>query len=512
VSASADTLVQPARGPATSGDNAPGTGVQRSLPFAFAKRHGILLRNTDNGIALCAVRHAVTPAAVAETQRLLRVPVKLERVSDEDFDKLLRETYEAGAAAMQMMGGFEETTDLAHLAQELPEQADLLESDDDAPIIRLINAVLSQAIRENASDIHVEPFENRLVVRFRVDGVLREVLQTRRAVAPLVVSRIKVMSRLDIAEKRLPQDGRISLRIAGRAVDVRVSTIPSGHGERVVLRILDKQAGRLDLESLGMDERTRDLVDELIHKPHGILLVTGPTGSGKTTTLYAALERLNDNSRNIMTVEDPIEYYIDGIGQTQVNTKVEMTFARGLRAILRQDPDVVMVGEIRDLETAQIAVQASLTGHLVLSTLHTNTAVGAITRLRDMGIEPFLLSSSLVGVVAQRLVRVLNPDSRQAAPASEYERRLLNVPAGEASPQIYRPGRDAGNGYRGRTGIYELVLIDDALRTMIHDGAAEHDLEKYARTLTPSIRDDGRAKILAGETTVEEVLRVTRED
>jgi general secretion pathway protein E len=449
---------------------------------------------------------------VAETQRLLRVPVKLERVSDEDFDKLLRETYEAGAAAMQMMGGFEETTDLAHLAQELPEQADLLESDDDAPIIRLINAVLSQAIRENASDIHVEPFENRLVVRFRVDGVLREVLQTKRAVAPLVVSRIKVMSRLDIAEKRLPQDGRISLRIAGRAVDVRVSTIPSGHGERVVLRILDKQAGRLELESLGMDARTRDLVDELIHKPHGILLVTGPTGSGKTTTLYAALERLNDNSRNIMTVEDPIEYYIDGIGQTQVNTKVEMTFARGLRAILRQDPDVVMVGEIRDLETAQIAVQASLTGHLVLSTLHTNTAVGAITRLRDMGIEPFLLSSSLVGVVAQRLVRVLNPESRQAAPASEYERRLLNVPATEKSPQIYRPGRDAGNGYRGRTGIYELVLIDDSLRTMIHDGAAEHDLEKYARTLTPSIRDDGRSKILAGETTVEEVLRVTRED
>jgi general secretion pathway protein E len=513
VSASADLIVPPARGNSSGGGTASAGDVpQRNLPFAFAKRHGILLRTVDNGVALCAVRQAVTPAAVAETQRLLRVPVKLERVSDEEFDKLLRETYEAGAAAMQMMGGFEETTDLAHLAQELPEQADLLESNDDAPIIRLINAVLSQAIRENASDIHVEPFENRLVVRFRVDGVLREVLQTKRAVAPLVVSRIKVMSRLDIAEKRLPQDGRISLRIAGRAVDVRVSTIPSGHGERVVLRILDKQAGRLELESLGMDARTRDLVDELIHKPHGILLVTGPTGSGKTTTLYAALERLNDNSRNIMTVEDPIEYYIDGIGQTQVNTKVEMTFARGLRAILRQDPDVVMVGEIRDLETAQIAVQASLTGHLVLSTLHTNTAVGAITRLRDMGIEPFLLSSSLVGVVAQRLVRVLNPETRQAAPASEYERRLLNVPAAEKSPQIFRPGRDAGNGYRGRTGIYELVLIDDALRTMIHDGAAEHDLEKYARTLTPSIRDDGRAKILAGETTVEEVLRVTRED
>jgi general secretion pathway protein E len=295
-------------------------------------------------------------------------------------------------------------------------------------------------------------------------------------------------------------------------VDVRVSTIPSGHGERVVLRILDKQAGRLDLESLGMDLRTREMVDELIHKPHGILLVTGPTGSGKTTSLYSALERLNDNTRNIMTVEDPIEYYIDGIGQTQVNTKVDMTFARGLRAILRQDPDVVMVGEIRDLETAQIAVQASLTGHLVLSTLHTNTAVGAITRLRDMGIEPFLLSSSLIGVVAQRLVRVLNPETRVAATASDYERRLLNVPADEPAPQIWRPGRDAGNGYRGRMGIYELVQVDDQMRTMIHDGASEQDLDRHARKLTPSIRDDGRAKILHGDTTVEEVLRVTRED
>jgi general secretion pathway protein E len=484
----------------------------RGLPFTFAKRHGIVLRDSDNGIATCAVRKGITPAAVAEVQRLLRLPVKLERVTDDEFDQLLRRTYEGGGSTLQMVDGLEDTTDLAHLAQDLPEQADLLESDDNAPIIRLINAVLGQAVRENASDIHVEPFENRLVIRFRVDGVLREVVQTKRAVAPLVVSRLKVMSRLDIAEKRLPQDGRISLRIAGRAVDVRVSTIPSGHGERVVLRILDKQAGRLDLESLGMDASIRGMVDELIHKPHGIILVTGPTGSGKTTTLYSALERLNDNSRNIMTVEDPIEYYIDGIGQTQVNTKVEMTFARGLRAILRQDPDVVMVGEIRDLETAQIAVQASLTGHLVLSTLHTNTAAGAITRLRDMGIEPFLLSSSLIGVVAQRLVRVLNPETREAAPASDYERRLLNVPADQPSPTIYRPGRDAGNGYRGRTGIYELIQIDDQLRAMVHDGAAEHDLERYARTLTPSIRDDGRAKILAGESTIEEVLRVTRED
>jgi general secretion pathway protein E len=482
------------------------------LPFAFARRHGVVVLGIESGVADCAYRTPASPLALAETRRYLRVPVKLTAVDSDQFDQLLRKTYESGQGEAMQQIGLEDTTDLAHLAQELPEQADLLESDDDAPIIRLINAVLTQAIRENASDIHVEPFENRLVVRFRVDGILREVLQSKRGVAPLVVSRIKVMSKLDIAEKRLPQDGRISLRIAGRAVDVRVSTIPSGHGERVVLRLLDKQAGRLDLDSLGMAPNTQKLIDELIAKPHGIFLVTGPTGSGKTTTLYAALEQLNDNTQNIMTVEDPIEYYIDGIGQTQVNTKVEMTFARGLRAILRQDPDVVLVGEIRDLETAQIAVQASLTGHLVMSTLHTNTAAGALTRLRDMGIEPFLLSSSLVGVLAQRLVRVLNPETRQAFTAGEYERRLLGLGPNDPSPTLYRPGRDAAGGYKGRTGIYELILVDDTLRTMIHDGVSEHEIEKYARQFTPSIRDDGLARCLKGETTIEEVLRVTRED
>jgi general secretion pathway protein E len=486
--------------------------AERRPSFAFAKRHGVLVKQFVDGIAECACRENASPMSLAELRRFVRRPIRLDRVPDTEFDLLLRKAYEAGSDAMQAVEGLDETTDLAHLAQELPEQADLLDSEDDAPIIRLINAVLTQAVKENASDIHIEPFENRLVIRFRVDGVLREVLQSKRAVAPLVVSRIKVMSKLDIAEKRLPQDGRIGLRIAGRAVDVRVSTIPSGHGERVVLRILDKQAGKLDLSALGMPNKTEELIDELIHKPHGILLVTGPTGSGKTTTLYACLERLNDNSLNIMTVEDPIEYYIDGIGQTQVNTKVEMTFARGLRAILRQDPDVVMIGEIRDLETAQIAVQASLTGHLVLSTLHTNTAAGAITRLRDMGIEPFLLSSSLIGVVAQRLVRVLNPETKQPFQAGDYERRLLNLKPEEPSPILYRPGRDASGGYRGRSGIYELIVVDDAMRTMIHDGVSEQELERHARNTTPSIRDDGRGKVLRGETTIEEVLRVTRED
>jgi general secretion pathway protein E len=348
----------------------------------------------------------------------------------------------------------------------------------------------------------------------RVDGVLREVLRSRRAVAPLVVSRVKVMAQLDIAEKRLPQDGRISLKIAGRAVDVRVSTMPCGHGERVVMRLLDKQAGRLYLSRLGMPEATRLLLENLITKPHGILLVTGPTGSGKTTTLYAALSELNNTMRNIMTVEDPIEYHLDGIGQTQVNRRVQMTFARGLRAILRQDPDVVMIGEIRDVETAETAVQASLTGHLVLSTLHTNTAVGAITRLDDMGVEPFLLSSTLVGLLAQRLVRLLCPECRQPYSPDANERQLFNFDA-DADITLYHPAGCAQcnhSGYRGRTGIYELIAIDEQMRHFIHDRTSEQDLTAYARTKTPGIRAHGAQRILAGETSIAEVLRVTRED
>jgi general secretion pathway protein E len=482
------------------------------LPFAFAKKHGVLIRGVEDGVAHAVYRTGASPLSLAEARRFAGMSLKMTRVSVEEFDALLQQSYEQGSQmAMQMVGDLDEHTDLLQVAQELPEPSDLLESVDDAPIIRFINAVLTEAVKENASDVHIEPYENRLGVRFRIDGVLQEVLQTRRALAPLVVSRIKVMSKLDIAEKRLPQDGRISLKIAGRAVDVRVSTMPSGHGERVVLRLLDKQAGRLNLSSLGMDDQSQVLMDELIHKPHGIILVTGPTGSGKTTTLYAALEKINDNTRNIMTVEDPIEYFIDGIGQTQVNTKVEMTFARGLRAILRQDPDVVMVGEIRDLETAEIAIQASLTGHLVLSTLHTNTAAGAVTRLRDMGVEPFLLSSSLIGVLAQRLVRVLEDDAKISYEARDYECKALNLDSANP-PTLYRAKNDDTAGFKGRTGIYELIAIDDAMRTMIHDGESEQSLEKYARTLTPSIRADGRRRVLNGDTTLEEVLRVSRAD
>ncbi|MGD8672053.1 MAG: type II secretion system ATPase GspE [Thiogranum sp.] len=490
-------------------------GDRRRPPFMFAKRHGLLVTAVDETDAQVVLGPDADAAALIELRRFVGRHLNFRQVGSEEFDALLASTYEQGSnEAMQMMEGLGDDMDLFQVAQALPETEDLLESEDDAPIIRLINALLTEAVKENASDIHIEPFENRLVVRFRVDGVLREVLQPQRVLAPLLVSRIKVMAKLDIAEKRLPQDGRISLRVAGRAVDVRVSTLPSGHGERVVLRLLDKQAGRLDLNHLGMSVKDQQTMDSVIRKPHGIILVTGPTGSGKTTTLYAALERLNNKRRNIMTVEDPIEYYLDGIGQTQVNTKVEMSFARGLRAILRQDPDVVMVGEIRDLETAEIAVQASLTGHLVFSTLHTNSAVGAVTRLRDMGVEPFLLSSSLVAVLAQRLVRVLCDHCKEAYTASASDCELLGVDPADP-PTLYRAvGCSECNqlGYRGRTGIYELIEIDDEMRTRIHDGDGEQQLETHARKHSSSMRHDGWRRVLAGQTTLEEVLRVSRED
>ncbi len=485
--------------------------------FGFARRHGIALTGWREGVAEITCRVGVHSDVLAELRRYLGAPLHFSTLESSEFDRLLRDLYEQGDDARTMVGDLDERMDLKAVADELPEPEDLLESDDDAPIIRLINALLTEAVKEGASDIHIEPYENRLVVRFRIDGVLREVLAPQKAIASAVVSRIKVMAKLDIAERRLPQDGRIGLRIAGRPVDVRVSTIPAGRGERVVLRLLDKQAGKLDLAQLGMDDALRKRLEDLISRPHGILLVTGPTGSGKTTTLYGSLLKLNDSSRNIMTVEDPIEYYIDGVGQTQVNTKVDMTFARGLRAILRQDPDVVMVGEIRDLETAEIAVQASLTGHLVLSTLHTNSAAGAVARLRDMGVEPFLLASSLIGVFAQRLVRVLDPATREAYPATPTELAAFGKPI-DTQATLYRPRVEEatkGNrqaGYKGRTGIYELIAVDETLRRLIHEGASEADLERHARTRSSAMLEDGWQKCIGGVTSTEEVLRVTREE
>jgi general secretion pathway protein E len=490
----------------------------RELPYSFAKRHGVLLQSsTEPPTVQCRV--GVTPAALAEVQRFIPVALDFQSVDAEMFDRLLAAHYDRSQVGASMMQDIDDDADLQDIAGSLPEPEDLLESEDDAPIIRLINALLTQAVKENASDIHIETFESRMSVRMRVDGVLREIIEPPRKLASVIISRIKVMARLDIAEKRLPQDGRISLRIAGRAVDVRVSTLPSGHTERVVLRLLDKQAGRLNLSHLGMSAVLHERLQELIKKPHGIILVTGPTGSGKTTTLYAALSNLNDARRNILTVEDPIEYYIDGIGQTQVNNKVEMTFARGLRAILRQDPDVVMIGEIRDLETAEIAVQASLTGHLVFSTLHTNTAIGAVARLRDMGVEPYLLSSSLLGVLAQRLVRVLCPKCKEPILPDKTERDFLHQQLSEGDNQqdvhLYRPvGCSACNhsGFVGRMGIYEFIEMDDHLRQMIHDCASEIQMGEYVHRTAPTLRDDGIRMVLEGTTSLDEVLRVTRED
>ncbi len=482
-----------------------------TIPFAFAKRHGVLVTPSHEGPPTVLMRHGFSPLALAELGRNIPTGFKLRCISADEFDKTLRSAYEDNSSqSMAIMGEVGEDMDLNSIAQALPEPQDLLESDDDAPVIRLINALFTEAVKENASDIHVEPFESRLLVRFRVDGVLREILEPARVLAPILVSRIKVMAKLDIAEKRLPQDGRISLRIAGRAVDVRVSTMPAGHGERVVMRLLDKQAGRIDLERLGMAPHDLRSINEVIQRPHGIILVTGPTGSGKTTSLYAMLSRLNNHISNIMTVEDPIEYYLDGISQTQVQTKVDMSFARGLRAILRQDPDVVMVGEIRDLETAEIAVQASLTGHLVLSTLHTNSATGAIVRMRDMGVEAFLLSSSIVGIIAQRLLRLLCPECKTAYEPNREDCEKLNIPFEEGRAIYHSVGcpHCKGMGYIGRTAIFEVVTINDQMRTMIHDGSSEQTLEAAARRRGPGIYDDGMRRVLSGETSVDELLRV----
>ena len=483
---------------------------QLQIPYSFAKKHGVLLRYEGDQVFIVR-RQDTTLTAIQEARRFLGRAAHHQLNSEQDFNQLLTSSYagETGES-QQVAAGLEDHPDLLSLADQVPEAEDLMDQEDDAPIVRLINALLSEAIRVGASDIHIEAFEKKLSVRLRVDGQLREIVQPRRELAPLLVSRIKVMAKLDIAEKRVPQDGRISLRLAGREVDVRVSTLPSSHGERVVMRLLDKQAGRLNMTHLGLMKSDYERLTQLVHRPHGIILVTGPTGSGKTTTLYAALSDLNDGSKNILTAEDPIEYQLEGIGQTQVNTKVDMTFARALKAMLRQDPDVVMVGEIRDLETAEIAVQASLTGHLVLSTLHTNTAIGAVTRLKDMGIEPFLLASSLIGVIAQRLVRTLCPHCHTWHEADAFEKELFkNL---ELTEDIKLPSPKgcehcSHTGFSGRTAIYEIVPVDDQMRRLIHGNAAEYELENYARNQSGSIRDAGLRKVLAGKSTLEEALR-----
>lgn len=479
------------------------------VPYSFARQHGVCIKAEENGATILYLQ-TLQPGILSEIRRYIGMPLPCREVVADEFERALALSYQhESGSAQQFANDADAAISLENAVDYVVGTGDLLAQEDDAPIIRLINALLMEAARENASDIHVETYEKQLVVRFRIDGHMRDMLTLRPSLAPLLVSRIKVMARLDIAEKRIPQDGRISVLIGGQSIDVRVSTIPTGGGERVVLRLLDKQAGRISLEQLGLSSADKETVGDLIAKPHGIILITGPTGSGKTTTLYAMLSRLNDRSRNILTVEDPIEYQIEGIGQTQVNTKIDMTFARGLRAILRQDPDVVMIGEIRDAETARIAVQASITGHLVLSTLHTNSAIGAVTRLVDMGVEPFLLSSSLIGLIAQRLVRALCAECRLSYSAGRAECDLLGL---DENTLIYKATgckTCRGTGYKGRVAIYELLPIDETARELIHNGAGESALLRHLRQTHAGILEDGRDKVRAGITTVEEIMRVT---
>ncbi|KTD36172.1 type II protein secretion ATPase LspE [Legionella nautarum] len=483
----------------------------KRLPYAFAKNQGIVAVPDTEGLIVYHLPNPPLPV-LTEVKRLLQEKLTFKEVNESEFQQQLAHLYQSQSSILDAAEGMEEDMDLSLLARQLPTSEDLLDNQDDAPIIRLLNALFTQAIKQKASDIHIETYESRVLVRNRIDGVLHEVLEIQRAIAPLVISRVKVMAKLDIAEKRVPQDGRIALRIGGHNIDVRVSTLPSNHGERVVLRILDKQAAQLDLSLLGMPKANLKAMRKMIAQPHGIILVTGPTGSGKTTSLYAMLSELNQVSRNILTIEDPIEYDLPGIGQTQVNTKVQMTFAKGLRAILRQDPDVVMIGEIRDLETAEIAVQASLTGHLVLSTLHTNSALGALTRLHDMGVESFLLSSSIVGLIAQRLVRKLCNHCKTPHYLREDERELMGIGAEVDTSNVREPkGCEHCNqvGYRGRTGIYELIPIDETLRGMIHRNESLQVIDNYLRPAHPNIRQDGFKRVLAGDTSLAEILRVT---
>jgi general secretion pathway protein E len=472
-------------------------GARHPLPYAFAKANTLLLEDDGQQLVLWAAE-TTPPSALSEVTRLFDV-AGFEREASSTLVQRIASAYagsESSAAAV--IGEVESGVDLSRMMQELPAVEDLLEAADDAPIIRMLNALLTQAAKDGASDIHIEPYERSSAVRFRVDGTLREVVQPNKALHAALISRLKIMAELDIAEKRLPQDGRISLRIGGRAIDVRVSTLPSAHGERAVLRLLDKAESKFTLEGLGMSGEVLTAFDRLIQQPHGIVLVTGPTGSGKTTTLYASLGRIDTGTTNVLTVEDPVEYELTGIGQTQVNPKIDLTFAKALRAILRQDPDVIMIGEIRDHETAQIAIQASLTGHLVLATVHTNDAPSLVTRLIDMGVEPFLLSSTLLGVLAQRLVRKLCPACKRQDEAGRWH----PVGCRECSH----------TGYKGRTGVYELMVVDESMQTLIHNRAAEQELVAAARRAgLRSMREDGERLVREGITSAEEVIRVTRD-
>ena len=480
---------------------------QKSLPYRFAREKRVIAVPKETKVIVTAAK-SVSLETITEIRSFFNKPLEINWLSAEDFEKKLSDQYTNTSTSSELAEGIDDNYDLSALAENLPKTSDLLDSDNDAPVIRLINAILSEAIKSNASDIHIEPYEDHLSVRFRVDGILSEILRPTGRIAPMLNARVKVMSNLDIAEKRVPQDGRMSLKLGDKWIDIRVSTLPSSHGERVVLRILDKADTQLNLEQLGMSSNTLRQFKEILKSPNGIILVTGPTGSGKTTTLYAGLNLINDQTRNILTVEDPVEYAIDGVGQTQVNTKVGMTFAKGLRAILRQDPDIVMVGEIRDLETAEIAIQSSLTGHLVLSTAHTNNSVSAITRMVDMGVESYLLSSTVKAILAQRLVRRLCSFCKDKY---TLDRSVKSLKKGQ---EIYKSkGCKECNetGYKGRIGIFELFLVNDEIKEAISNEASENELSSIGFSKSLKLSDSGFQLVSEGTTSLDEVLRVTSE-
>lgn len=495
-------------------------GVDISLmalvPISFLKRYVLLPLRIEEDSVVVATSDPGLLAPIDDLRILLTRPVIMELASANTIINCINQLYDQASDTTQQVIEDMNTDNLDLLANELQEPQDLMEATDEAPVIRLINSILFQAVKERASDIHFESFERDLEVRYRVDGILTKVISPPKRFQASIISRIKIMAGLDIAERRLPQDGRIGIKISGRDIDIRVSVIPTAHGERVVLRLLDKSTSLLDLQQVGLLEDDREIINRLIHMSHGIILVTGPTGSGKTTSLYAALSRINSPDKNIITIEDPIEYQLKGIGQMQVNPKIDLTFANGLRSILRQDPDIIMVGEIRDSETAEIAVHASLTGHLVFSTLHTNDASGAITRLLDMGIEAFLISSSVVAIVAQRLVRMICSQCRSAYDPSQDEIEKLGLQKDKKGMKFYR-GTGCSNcmqsGYHGRTGIYEILLMDEDIRQMVLSRTDANKIRTRAMENGMRIlRQDGARKVLKGMTTTEEVLRVTQEE
>ncbi len=492
--------------------------VIKKVPIAFCRRYRVLPLRDENGAILTASSDPLETVAMDDLRLLLGKPIAPVLTSTVALLARLNRAYDDianPAGAEEVMEDIAANESLDQLAHELDEPQDLLDATDEAPIIRLVNSVLFQAVRQRASDIHFESFERGLVVRYRIDGVLYPVLTPPKHLQASIIARLKIMAGLNIAEKRLPQDGRFAIRTAGKDVDLRVSVLPTSHGERVVLRLLEKENRLLNLSEMGFSKERLAVIHQLIQLAHGIILVTGPTGSGKTTTLYAALTHINSPDKNIITVEDPVEYQLLGVGQMQVNPKINLTFAAGLRSILRQDPDVIMIGEIRDRETAEIAIHASLTGHLVFSTLHTNDAASAATRLIDMGIEPFLVASSVVAVLAQRLLRRICPDCKRPYRASEDELSRLDLPPGSAVT-LYRGAGCAAcsqTGYRGRIGIFELMVLDDDIRRLIGGKADSTAIKQTAIAKgMVTLKQEGAERVIQGQTTLEEVMLITQQE